>query len=61
VANYLEPWSKILENAGYPPEEAQAAALQVLPDILRYDPTKPPSTPTAAGPSRTSTATASPG
>ena len=42
VANYLEPWSKTLENAGYPPEEAQAAALQVLPDILRYDRTKPP-------------------
>ena len=42
MANYLEPWSKILENAGYPPEEAKAAALQVLPDILRYDRTKPP-------------------
>ena len=42
VANYLEPWSKILQNAGYPPEEAEAAALQVLPDILRYDRTKPP-------------------
>ena len=42
VANYLEPWSKILENAGYPPEQAKAAALQVLPDILRYDRTKPP-------------------
>ena len=42
VANYLEPWSKILEGAGYPPEEATAAALQVLPDILRYDRTKPP-------------------
>ena len=42
VDNYLEPWSNILENAGYPPEEAKAAALQVLPDILRYDRTKPP-------------------
>ncbi len=42
VANYLEPWSKILENAGgYSPEEAKAAALQVLPDILHYDRTKP--------------------
>ena len=42
VANYLEPWSKILENAGgYPPEQARAAALQVLPDILHYDRTKP--------------------
>jgi hypothetical protein len=41
VANYLEPWSKILENGGYSPEEAKAAALQVLPDILHYDRTKP--------------------
>ena len=41
VANYLGPWSKILENGGYSPEEARAAALQVLPDILRYDRTRP--------------------
>jgi Domain of unknown function (DUF4331) len=42
VANYLGPWSKILENSGgYPPEEARAAAMQVLPDILRYDRTRP--------------------
>ena len=41
VANYLGPWSKILENGGYSPEEARAAALQVLPDILQYDRTKP--------------------
>jgi len=42
VANYLEPWSKVLEKAGYPPEQATEAALQVLPDILRYNRTKPP-------------------
>jgi len=42
VANYLEPWSKVLENGGYPPEEARQAALMFLPDILRYDRTKPP-------------------
>jgi hypothetical protein len=42
VANYLDPWSKILQSAGYPPEEAEAAARQVLPDILRFDRTKPP-------------------
>ena len=42
VANYLEPWSKVLEKAGYPPEQARDAALQVLPDILRYNRTKPP-------------------
>jgi hypothetical protein len=41
VANYLEPWSKVLENAGYPAEEARQAALMFLPDILRYDRTKP--------------------
>jgi hypothetical protein len=42
VANYLEPWSKILENAGgYTPEAARAAALEVLPDILHYDRTQP--------------------
>ena len=41
VANYLGPWSKVLENGGYSPEEAKAAAMQVLPDILRYDRTKP--------------------
>jgi len=42
VANYLGPWSKILENAGgYSPEAAKTAALEVLPDILHYDRSKP--------------------
>src|SRR5712672_3082542 len=42
VANYLQPLSAILENAGgYSPEAARAAALQVLPDILHYDRTTP--------------------
>jgi hypothetical protein len=42
VANYLGPWSAILQNAGgYTPEQARAAALQVLPDILHYDHTQP--------------------
>ncbi len=41
VANYLTPWSKLLENGGYPPDEARQAALVVLPDILRYDRTQP--------------------
>ena len=41
MANYLEPWSAILQNAGgYTPEQAKAAALQVLPDILHYDRTQ---------------------
>ena len=29
------------KSGGYPPEEARTAALTVLPDILRYDRTKP--------------------
>jgi hypothetical protein len=38
VANYLQPWSKLLQDkGGYSPEEATAAALMVLPDILRYN------------------------
>jgi len=41
VANYLGPWSKILQNSGYSPDEATAAALMVLPDILHYDRTQP--------------------
>jgi Domain of unknown function (DUF4331) len=45
VANYLGPWSKALENGGYSPDEAKVAALQVLPDILLYDRTKPVSYP----------------
>ena len=49
VANYLEPWSKILENGGYSPEEAKAAAMEVLPDILRYDRTEPAAYPNGRG------------
>jgi hypothetical protein len=45
VANYLEPWSKMLEDNGYPPDEARAAALTVLPDILHFDRTQPASYP----------------
>jgi hypothetical protein len=41
VANYLGPWSAILENSGYTPDEARQAVLQVLPDILSYDRTQP--------------------
>ena len=49
IANYLGPWSKVLENGGYPPEEAKAAAMQVLPDILHYDRTKPATYPNGRG------------
>lgn len=41
VANYLVPWSKILEENGYPPAEAAATAGTVLPDILPYDRNRP--------------------
>ena len=41
VANYLEPWSQMLEKGGYSPQEAKEAAMQFLPDVLRYDRTKP--------------------
>ncbi len=41
VANYLRPWSKLLEENGHTPDEAAAAARIVLPDILRYDRTRP--------------------
>jgi hypothetical protein len=45
VANYLGPWSKILEGGGYSAEEARQAARTVLPDILQYDRTEPASYP----------------
>src|SRR5580700_11879245 len=35
VANYLGPWSALLEKSGYSPEDAKAAAMTVLPDVLR--------------------------
>jgi hypothetical protein len=41
VKNYLKPWCEILQDHGYPPDEATAAVLTVLPDILRYDSTRP--------------------
>lgn len=46
VANYLEPWAKLLEQiGGYAPADARTAALTVLPDILHYDRAKPASYP----------------
>ena len=37
VASYLEPWAKLLESRGYPPDEARDTVLTVLPDVLHYD------------------------
>jgi Domain of unknown function (DUF4331) len=41
LANYVEPWSKLLEGRGYPPAEARDTALTVLPDTLHYDRNQP--------------------
>lgn len=41
VKNYLKPLSESLQRHGYPPDEATAAALTLLPDILHYDRTMP--------------------
>jgi hypothetical protein len=41
VPTYLEPWLTLLESRGYPPAEARATALTVLPDMLHYDRTQP--------------------
>jgi Domain of unknown function (DUF4331) len=41
VKNYLQPLSETLQQHGYPPDEAAAAARTLLPDILRYDRTRP--------------------
>ena len=47
VANYLEPWSKILESGGYSPDEAKAAAMQVLPTSSGSTAPGPPAIPMA--------------
>jgi hypothetical protein len=41
LENYLQPWSKLLQDNGYAPGEADAAVRIVLPDILRYDRSQP--------------------
>jgi hypothetical protein len=41
VTNYLQPLSQVLQQHGYPPDEAKEAALTLLPDILHYDRTRP--------------------
>jgi hypothetical protein len=41
VENYLQPLSTTLQQHGYPPDEATAAARTVLPDILHYDRSRP--------------------
>jgi hypothetical protein len=41
VKNYLEPLSQLLQEHGYAPDPARAAALTLLPDILNYDRSRP--------------------
>jgi hypothetical protein len=41
VKNYLEPLSRLLQEHGYAPDPARAAALTLLPDILSYDRSRP--------------------
>jgi hypothetical protein len=40
VANYATPLTKVLQDHGYTAEEATAAVLSLLPDILHYDRTQ---------------------
>jgi hypothetical protein len=41
LANYLRPWSELLQGNGYTAAAAAAAVRIVLPDILRYDRSQP--------------------
>jgi hypothetical protein len=41
VKNYLQSLAETLQRHGYPPQEATAAARTLLPDVLRYDRTRP--------------------
>jgi hypothetical protein len=41
VQNYLDAWTALLRDHGCPPNDAGAAALTMLPDILRFDTTRP--------------------
>jgi hypothetical protein len=41
VQNHLRPLAETLQRHGYSPDEADAAARTLLPDILRYDRTMP--------------------
>ena len=41
VADFLEPWSKLLESRGYPAAVARETALTVLPDVMHYNRNRP--------------------
>jgi hypothetical protein len=45
-ARFVTVFAHVLEHAGgYPPGEARRVAGKLLPDLLRYDPTRPASFP----------------
>jgi hypothetical protein len=50
VMNYLQPLSESLQQHGYAPDEATAAASTLLPDILQYDHTSPARYPNGRAP-----------
>ena len=41
LADFLEPWSKLLESRGYPCGVAEETARTVLPDVMHYDRNRP--------------------
>jgi hypothetical protein len=41
VAGFLDPWAELLESRGYPAAVARETALTVLPDVMRYNRTRP--------------------
>ena len=61
VANYLGPWSKILENGGYSPRQPRRQPCRCCPTSSTTTAPSPPPTPTAASSPTTSSAPASPG
>jgi uncharacterized protein DUF4331 len=53
VTNHLQPLAETLQRHGCPPDEAKAAALTLLPDILHYDRTRPAHYPKSSAPRTT--------
>jgi hypothetical protein len=62
VANYLQPWSNLLQDVGgYTAADATAAVRTVLPDILSYNRAQPAIYPNGRSLTETSSPPASPG
>ena len=41
LADFLEPWTKLLESRGYPSGVAEETALTALPDVMHYNRRRP--------------------